>query len=206
MAVIRLRALECLGATIARLCPELNGNICVGQAEHPKKQQLPHLSIIPARWDFFPDQDGDIHAEIGETVAVFNVGQHVATVQLRVGARNSRVRAKLEHGISQIFVMQEHRPGVLLINLADCHDALVAFELDSTEWENDLAFDKEFYSIIVVETHIPALVERGGVYTIDEIRSCLTEDMNAYAEIPASAIDCVAIDENGNITASTPTL
>lgn len=206
MAVLRIRTLEVLAATIERLCPDLQGRVCAGPAEHPKRLGFPSLAIIPAAYSFFPDQDGEVWfcPDAGNT-AVFKVGRHEATIQLRLGAKTARQRYALEHAVSQIFISQRRRPGVLVVQVPDCWNAVVAYEFDQTEWRNELAFDKQWYSIASVTVQLPALVERGGVYTIEELRSCFTEDLSTPIEsVPAAQVECVSIDESGNITVASP--
>ena len=206
MAIIRIRTLEVLGATIERLCPELQGLVCAGPAEHPKKLVFPSLSIIPIRYNFLPDQDGDIFQEYDNARAVFRVGRYEALLQLRIGAKTARERYKLEHAVSQIFVSQRGRPGILVLQIADCHNATVAFELEYTQWQNEWAFDKEWYSLTAVTAQVPALVERGGIHTIEDLRSCFVEDIDtAFASLPAGALECITIAQDGTITLSSPT-
>ncbi len=206
MAILRIRALEVLGAVIERLCPRLEDKVCAGPAEHPKRSKLPSLSIVPVSWNFLPDQDGEIFMEDEDSpTAVFRVGRHEALLQLRIGARSARERYTLEHAVSQIFVSQRRRPGILVVNVTACHNATVAYELERTEWNGE-AFSKEWYSVVTVNCIIPALVERGGQYTIQDLRSCLTEDLTTpFDQLPASALECVQINEDGSITASSPT-
>lgn len=204
MAVIRIRVLEALASVIGRCVPELEGHICAGPAEGTHKLEWPHLVITAASWAFKPNQDGDVWQDLGPSRAVFNVGHHSCLLQLRLGASSANKRAALEHAVSQVFISQPMRPGVLVVTLPDIHCAVVAYEFDSTEWHDENAFDKAWYSIAVVEAQVPALVERGGVYTLEEIRSSFTEDVTTDpgSDISADALFTVGIDENGLITAS----
>ena len=136
MAIIRIRVLEVLGATIERLCPALAGLVRSGAAEHPKKQVWPTLTITPASWKFYPDQDYDVWSEPGDSRAVFNVGRHEALLQLSIATRNQRQRHELEHAVAQVFVAQEGRPGILVVRIADCDNALVAYEMDDAAWQD----------------------------------------------------------------------
>ena len=195
--IIRIRALEALAATIERLVPQLEGLVRAGHAEHPKKQEWPTLTIIPTSWRFFPDQDDTEHSIESASKAVINVGRHEAVVQLIIAARSSRKRYELEHAITQVFVSQEGHPGTL----PDLFDALIAYEMDESAWADEMAFDKVWRSIMTVTCIIPALVERGAVYTINEIRVSLTEDLlTPFASLPSSEIETVSIDENGDLT------
>ena len=201
MSVIRLRVLEVLRDCVARLVPELEGHICAGHAEANHKLEWPNLSLVPVSWRFHPDQDGEVYTDLGPGRAVYVVGRHEALIQMRLGARTMRERARLEHLVTQVFVSQHLRPGVLVVRIRDCQQAVVAYEFDDTEWKDEAAFEREWYSIIEVVAQVPALVERGGYYTIEEIRSTFTQDLSTpAASLPAESLSTVRIDENGIIT------
>lgn len=198
---IRMRAVEALAATIASLIPELEDQICAGPSGPEHKMAFPHLVILPVRYTFQPNQE-EHWQDVGSEGAVFRIGAYEGLYQLRLGAKTSRQRAELEEKLSQVFYRTEGHPGVLLIQVADYWGAQVAYEINESEWENELAFDREWYSIITVDVTAPVLVERGGVYTIEEIRLSLAEDMEtSFDALPAGAVESVSIDENGTITA-----
>ena len=200
MSVIRTHALDLLAQCIATYVPELKGKICAGPTEAPKVRQWPHLSIWPVRFKYYPDQAHQ-HKELGSTRVVMNVGRHEALVQLRLGANTHNQRLALEEKLLNVFLRTPGRPGVLVNFIPNCHDATVAWELDEDEWENELAFSKKWFSIMTVLGQIPALVTRDSVYTIEELRLSLTEDLSTdFTTLPSSAVETVSVEEDGSIT------
>ena len=142
MAILRHHALSQLAECIAEHVPALKGRICAGPAESPQRLSFPSLSIIPVRFRYFPDQAAT-HQTVGATSVVLNVGRHEGTVQLRLGAQTHRQRTELEERVLDVFLGQLGRPGVLLTTVPLCHDATVAWELDTDEWDSEKAFDKK---------------------------------------------------------------
>jgi len=208
MAILRLEALNELAQCIAERIPALKGRICAGPAESPHRLQFPSLVIDPVRFRYFPDQAAE-PTELSEPAptgippktVLLNVGRHEGTVQLRLGAGTKRLRAELEQKILNLFLEREGAPGVLVMTVPQCHNALIAWELDTDEWENEKAFDKKWYSVLTVAAQIPALVTRGSVHTIEEIRLTLTEDLQApISDVPASAQETVTISTDGTVS------
>lgn len=197
--VIRTHAMDRLICAIEAAVPELAGNICKMGEPH-QARTWPTLQIIPVRFRYFPMQEHE-HKGLGRSRAVFDVGRHEGTVQLRLGATTPYQRWELEDALLHLFLSQEHRPGVLVQTIDECHDAVVAWELMDDEWQNEMVFTKEFFSLLTVRAQIPALVYRDSVYTIEELRLSLTEDLHTeYSQLPASRIETVSIDEDGNMT------
>lgn len=206
--IIRIRAIEVLVDLLEKQCPELMGRIHAGAVEHPHRQSSPCLVVSPTdAYEFHPDQDGNIvYAPEGGTTAVFKVGRHEAVIQLRLLTKTSRERYRFEDRLSQLFIGSRHRPGVVVVTIPDCWNAVIAYELEETMWKNEFAFDKEWFSILEVTMQIPALVERGGMYDIEDLRSCFTEDVDSdFADIPSTVIDCVQVAADGTITAASQT-
>jgi hypothetical protein len=199
MSVLRTHALDRLICAIEEAVPDLEGKICK-MGEPQKARVWPTLQVLPVRFKYFPMQE-HFHADISRSKAIFDVGRHEGTVQLRLGATTSSERYRLEDAIIDLFVSQEGRPGILLTEIDDCHDAVVAWELDDDEWDNEKVFTKEYFSILTVRVQIPTLVYRDSVYTIEEIRLSLTEDLQTeYSSLPDSSIETLGIDEDGNLT------
>ena len=201
MSLIRIRALQKLADQIALCVPALKGKICGGAAEAPKRLGFPSLGIYAVRFRYFPDQ-ALLFKETGLSTAVFNVGRVEATVQLRLGAQTAQRRYELEQQIMEnVFWADLSRPGVVLFSVEDCHDAVVAFEADAEEWDDERAFDKKWYSTMTVMAQLPALVRKGGIPTMEEIRLTLTEDLSTPIEsIPAGEQETVSIATDGTIT------
>lgn len=178
---------------------ELRGKIC--KMGEPHLQRVwPTLQILPIRFKYYPMQEHE-YLGVSASKAIFDVGRHEGTVQLRLGANTPDERWELEQKMIDLFLEPEHRPGVLVTTIEDCYDAVVVWELDDDEWRNEAVFTKEFFSLLTVRVQIPALVLRDSVYTIEDLRLSLTEDLHtAYSELPAASIETVQVDEDGNIT------
>lgn len=204
MSLLRIRAAEILGALISKACPELDGNICSGPSCASHKQRLPSVAIIPISFKFSPDQESE-HKEIGDNRLVINAGRYDALFQIRVGSKNNYKRAELEDTILSLFFMQEGRPGILVASIADCHDAIVSYELDQSVWRDEEGFSDKWFSTITINVVLPVLVERGNVFSMDEIRICSRVGVSAeFSEISTAIQECIAVDEDGSVTMSTP--
>lgn len=197
MAVIRTHAMNRLVAAIEAAVPELRGKVCK-MSEPNQARAWPTLQILPIGFKYFPMQEHE-HKELGTSRLVVDVGRHEGTVQLRLGAITPQKRWDLEDEILDIFLSQEGRPGVLVTEIEEVHDAVVAWELDADEWENEKVFTKKFFSVMTVTAQIPALVTRDGVYTIEHLRMTLTEDLD-FDDLPAGWYETVTIDGNGGLT------
>jgi hypothetical protein len=203
--------LKILAECIEDRVPALRNKICKGPAESPKKLGFPSLAIIPVKFRFFPDQAAEIYQLTGRSVeghppgtVLLNVGRHEGTIQLRLGATTARQRAELEEAVLQVFLERPGSPGVLVTPIPQCHNAIVAWELDTDEWENERAFDKKWYSIMTVAAQLPAFVTRGSVHTIEELRLTLTDDLSSdITSVPADQQETVAIAEDGTLTEAT---
>ena len=199
MSVLRTRALELFKAFLECNVPELENSICAGPAEAPKMRTWPHLAISPVRFTLYPNQEF-VHDGTLPTQAVLNVGRFEGLVQLRLGATSTRMRAELESKVTNCFFLQEGRPGVIVLPVPECPDAIVAWELDADEWSNEAAFTKQWYSIMTVTVQIPALVTRDGVYTIEDLQLILTDDLTtAASSLPDSKKETVQVLEDGTI-------
>jgi len=198
-APIRMRALEALAEVFARLVPEL-AHVQAGQADAPQRSPWPNLSVTGSRWRYEPTQDGTIHALLPPTRAVFEVGRLSTTLQLHLGTKNTRERARMEHAINQLFLSQRGHPGILTLKLNDCWGALVSYELDDTGWDDDEALSKEFWATIALGCTAPALVERGGLYDIDQLHLGITPDLTTeftLATFDRPLVEVVSIAEDG---------
>jgi hypothetical protein len=200
MSVIKTHAIRALRNHITCRVPELVGKVCAGPAESPKLRTFPHLSITPVRFSYWPNQM-EVHKHLGAAAALMDVGRFEGLIQLRLGAQTTDRRAYLAEKITNLFLETEGRPGILLTTIEDCHDMTVAWELGDDEWQDEQAFAKKWFSILTVTAQIPALVKKDGVFTIEDLRLSLTEDLTEdFDEIPASEIETVTIDEDGTLT------
>lgn len=195
MAVIRINALQRFADLIASCVPELAGSICGGAASGSHKLAFPSLAITATNFKFYPDQ-AVLHRSTGASTGVFNVGRVQGIVQLRLGAQSSEQRYALGQQIMEkIFWSDIERPGIVVLTIPECHDGVVAFELDGDTWEDEKAFDRKWYSVITATLQLPALVGKGGVHDMQEIRVTLAEDLSTPfgAGIPVTKLETTVI-------------
>ena len=181
MAIVRLEVLKQLSAAITADVPDLAGKVCVGHAGASKLLSFPHMVILPIRWKYTPFQADEVHEPAADRV-VMNVGYHQSIVQVRLGAKTQHERYALEQQVIDVFLSTPMRPGVLLTEVTSCPelgDFTASWELDNDEWEDAKAFDSQFYSIIVLDATIPALVTRTGAWTIEQIQLGITDMLSA---------------------------
>jgi len=206
MAIIRLEALRGLELAITCAIPELEGRVCVGQAPAGHPLGFPSLQIDPRRWTYFPDQALETY-EPAPNAVVMNVGRHQADITIRIGASNLYKRYELEQKLLDLFLSTPLHPGVLFAQVTAC-EALgpftAAWELDTDEWRDEKAFDKEFYSNVTVLGIIPALVTRRDAYTIDQLQLGLNitptpTDGNLPPFTPPG-VEVVQVNSDGTIT------
>lgn len=183
MSLIRIRALEVLKEKIECAVPELLGKVCAGQQKHPHTIDYPHCSIMLMRGQFLPDQ-ACIVSSPSPSTAVYRLGRIQAIAQVKLGSANCDERYILGDKIfNNVFMANCERPGICFFNIPDCHDALVAWELDSWGWEDEFAFDNKWYSVLTCTVQIPVLVRKAGVYSIDEICLQFNEDLETEVSL-----------------------
>lgn len=208
MAIVRLEALKSLGARIEAFVPALAGKVKTAQAPSGTDQTYPTLTIIPGPMKFESLQEVE-HATIGAASlgnVVFNVGAFSGPVQLRIVATTVGERMALEQGVTNLFMSQERRAGIVITEVTACADLstfLAAFEYDNDQWMDADAFDRKLESLIVVNGIIPALVARSGVYEIDELVLGLTADFTTAfttdTMVPPG-VEVVQINEDGTFS------
>jgi len=203
MSLLRIRAGEVLGAIIRhRLGSEIG--VCGGPAEDGHKRKFPSVAIKPIKWDFYPDQE-DEWKEIGNNRLILSVGYYEALFQIQVGSKSVYQRAEIEQAVLDLFFQREGSPGLIVAEIADCHDAIVGYELGSQMWLDEAGFSDKWFSTINLNVSMPVLVERGNVFTMNEIRIGLRASTAAlFSEESIATEEYVAVDEDGNITISTP--
>ena len=208
MAIIRLSALEALVKHITCEIPELEGQVCVGQADASHDLTFPSLFVKPISWTFNPFQAEEVYDPAPDRV-VMNVGYWEGEVQLQLGAVTAYQRYELEQKLIDLFLETAMAPGVLETQVTDCRDKLgpfwAAWYLESDRWEDESAFDQQFYSTIIAEGVLPALVTRKGAYTIRQLQLGITEDFNLTVDETTfntnPAVDVVQVNEDGTISA-----
>lgn len=205
MAVIRIDALRRLERALVCAAPMLEGKVCVGQQAPGTTLAFPHLVIDPLRWRYVPDQ-ADIVVELPGDRVVVNVGRHEATVQIRVGAATPAERADLEQRLLDAFLSTDLHPGVIITEITDCPalgSYVASWELEDDEWQDEKAFDLQFYSLINATGIIPALATRRGVYTITDLRLGVADYGTLTPPTPfqsTAAVEVVRVNEDGTFT------
>jgi hypothetical protein len=115
-----------------------------------------------------------------------------ALIQLKIGCNSADERYNLEDAVlTNVFLADLDRPGICRFNIPDCEGALAAWELEEEAWQDEFGLDNGWYSTITTTLQIPVLVRKVGVYSINEIRSQFTEDL----ETPSVSLDSGAIEE-----------
>lgn len=195
MSLIRIRALEVMGDKIACAVPQLKGKVCAGQAKFPHQQDYPHVALVSTRARYFPEQ-AIVHSEPTASDAVFYLGRYDATVQIWLGAGNNSQRYELEDLVlTRVFFDDVERPGICLFNVPDCQNARIAWELQTFEWEDERAFDNQWYSILTANVVLPLLVRKSGIYSITDLQVELTSDMvSDFTDIAPSDIETVVVE------------
>jgi len=137
-----------------------------------------------------------------------NVGRHEATIQLRLAAATLAERYALEEKLVDLFLRSPMRPGVLLTTVtaaAEYGDFLAAWEFDEDEWNDEKAFDSQFWAVATLTGVIPALVTRVGTYELKELRLGLTGDFKtAYTaasfDTSPATVEVVRINQDGTLS------
>lgn len=185
-SIIRIAAFDLLAEFIQANVPALS-EVCGMQADPETRELDDSLGITPTRWKYNPNQAKQIASATYDTV-VEEVGWHDVDVELKLRTETPYWRSVLEHRIVDLFLKQELSPGVISMPVPKCWNANIAWELGGEEWEPERVFDKQWYSTLTINGQIPALVTRGGVYTIDQLKLGLYED-------PSSDLDtAVTVD------------
>jgi len=202
VAVVRIEALRGLLRAIKCAVPELEARICPGQAPPDKERVWPHLNVDLGRLRYAPDQASDHHDPGGDRLVV-NVGHHQGPALLRLGAQTLGQRYELEQKLLDLFLSQD-APGILITPITSAPELgtwVVEWMLDDDEWQDDRAFDRQFFSVITLTVTIPALVTRCGVHTINDLRLGLA-DLGAVATPSTfgSAAEVVRINDDGTLT------
>lgn len=204
MSVLRIRSAQVFAELVSQACPEL-AHICAGPSTAESKRKFPSLAIIPIKHKISLDQE-DEWEDVGDTGVVLFCGRYDSLFQLKVGGRSPEERAKIAHDITQLFFQREGSPGLIVRHIADCHQAIVGYELGDESWKDEAGFSDKWFSIQTINVVTPILVERGAVHTMQEIRTCVrayvAESFESLATLPQ---ECVAVDEDGNVTISSLT-
>lgn len=170
MSALRTEALLSLEAAIRCFAPDLD--ICPWPVPPTHKLMFPSLGIVPTTWTFYPDQASE-HARPDPDTVVLCVGRDEVLLQLRLVHATGPQRADVEEQLLEAFRSTPLHPRELLTTvraLPRYGDVLCAWELQDETWQDEKAFDQEFWSVITVTGQVPALVTRRPAHTIRDLR------------------------------------
>lgn len=202
--VVRHESLHALAEYVACNIPELDGQICVGQADPGHRQTFPSLAIDPVRWAYFPDQAAEVSSPAFDRV-IHNVGRHESVVQLRIGAATVGERRELEQRVLDLFLSTPLHPGVVLVTVRRCEAVgpfVASFTLDEDEWQDEMVFDGKAYSVVTATAIVPALATRLDAFPMNELEIGLSQSLESEsidADFPADA-EVVAVEEDGTVS------
>lgn len=207
--VVRIEALRAFCALVELEIPELAGRTCAGQAPSSEMEELPNLSIEPAKWAFMREQAREV-ARLPGNVAVFEVGNHEAPCAISIVAGTPGQRAALEAKVIDLFLRTTHpitgnaMPGVIVFSVTACPELsrwTCSFDLEDDGWDEGAALDRRYESRITVTATIPALTVRRPVYSIAELVLGVAE---ITAHRPAPPTELVTINIDGTLQAFAP--
>lgn len=205
--VVRIDALCALGALIEAQIPELAGRVCVGTQPSSHMEELPNLSIEPAKWRWLPDVALESVVLPGNRL-VYDVGNHEASCVLSIVAATPGERWTLEAKVLDLFLSQVHPltgmrlPGVIVLAVSSCPELArwsCSFDLDDDEWVDTLALDRRYESRIAVTATIPALTVSAPVYTIEQLLLGV-QQLPPAPSAPVPPTELITINVDGTFT------
>lgn len=198
--VIKTHALAKLKEAIEAGCAKLIGKVVAGHAEREVKMIWPVLAIHPrkyrAEW-----HSRTLVASPSSSSAIWKIGSWDALVKLRLGAATERERETLGEDVLACFFGDGTRPGFLRTVVDTAHNQEIVWELEEDAWVDEFAFDKKWFSELLVTARIPILVRQDGVHDMTDLRLSLTSDLETeYAQLPAAQVEAVRINADGTLT------
>lgn len=160
----------------ANLPPDLSA-VEVVAAEAEDRFEGTSIRVLPGKFRFDPYNQADVD-DTDSTILVAEVGWWEGTTEIRCVAPTAAEREVLEDYVLNVLLGNDPlSPGVLNIRslpvsiagTQTSYRATVSFALDESEWREELAFSDKRYSFITLDTVLPALVVRGGTYTITSL-------------------------------------
>jgi hypothetical protein len=203
MCNVRIEALRSLADAISGVTPGLSP--CVGQVPPGKMQAFPTVAIVPSTWKYMPEQAEERYDPAPDRV-VMNVGKHEAIVQIRIGSTSPGARYDLEQKILDVFLSGELHPGVLMTTITNCEELgpfQASWELEDDHWQDEHAFDGQFWTLIQITGSLPALVTRTGAHTIEQLQLGLAQSdvaVNASNFNSEPDVTVGQVNEDGSFT------
>lgn len=166
--------MEELGCLMGCAVPDLADKICVGQGVPGHALGFPSMSLMAIRWRYEPEQEA-LAVRQSSRVALWHAGNWIGTLQLRIATATQAERYTLEEAVTQAFMQRRGAPGVIVSDVVE--GIAVAFELESSEWDDEKAFDQNYGSTTVVTATVPMIVCRDKSYDLRELRLLFVEDV-----------------------------
>jgi hypothetical protein len=193
---VRYNALTSLAQRILIDVPELADKIEIDRGEGvsqgtPFSEGLPSpsLLIVPQRFVYVPNQAVESFYPAPDKLVV-EVGHNEGSVQLYVASDDIDERENLEQAILDIFYGQELSPGVLMTHvdwLSHLGPFSCAWELESSQWQDEMVFDRARRAFIELFSTLPCLGVRRDAWPMDTIRVALTEDFETVYDETVAA-------------------
>lgn len=195
MAVLRLEALRQLELAIEAAVPALRNRVTRWAPR--QTPSFPGLELIPSKFTYHPDQARAVHrSSPGEVV--YNVGRHEGIVQLRLAGQDPEMRAEVEQLLLDLFTGSKGHPGALITPVTTVPGlgaATCVWELEEEDWDDANGWTAGFWSTLTITAQIPALVTRGGTFTIRTLKLALDVTRGK----PLGGVT-VRVDSDGTLT------
>jgi hypothetical protein len=198
--IIQLDAFQALADYLESEIPELAGKVAAHPLDPNVQMPMESVGIEPNVFKFHPDQ-AEFVASVSFDTIIESVGYHEVDCRLMLVAPTARKRAVLAEKVVNAFLSPELSPGVIALSIPQAYSQIVTWELVSYEWEPERVFDKKWYSTLDIKANIPALVTRGGVYTIEELRIAIYHDTSEDLDtvVNFDDLEVIFISEDGEI-------
>jgi len=207
VSLIRYKALASLGDHFKSvLGPDIH-QVQVLAADPETVACYPNLTILPVGNFEFEPFDVDEISSTSDTVTL-QIGDFRGRVEIRLAAKSTAEREKLEERIIYEFIKDFYRRGVLVVEVGGftiggkifIGTVPCSFTLEADSWSEEFAFDKKRFAFMDVECTLPALITVRNVYDIDQLVLALTEDL----ESANPAYDQVEVLDTGSLDSYPP--
>lgn len=178
-------------------------------AEGEEVLKFPSLGILPGMFTFDPCNELERDDSTDGRLLV-EVGSFIGTAELRIYANNAPEREQWGQRIEDAFMRRVGAPGIVVVQtppvkvrrtdntlITTLHQALAAFELNESRWEDEMVFAKKQYQYNTIDVAYPVLVLREGAdaYTMEDLQLAFADEVNAAA--PDSSL---VVNVDGTVT------
>lgn len=199
-SVIKRRVMEALAELLQPiLAPDIpTGDVFAEDAGTERPACFPSLVIrSTGTWEFWPfEEDEAWHTTDSQTVSV---GDLVGSLQLQLGTTTQGARDVLEDRILNAFMAatsQEgyRRGGTIVVQLdnftvngvVNVAVVPVAYALTDDMWNEEMVFQRQRFSNLMVRVDLPVLVTQTGRYDIDTLVLAFTNDLTSTSSMPST--------------------